>query len=94
MQEHDATETAWQNGYKAGLEAGKRASLREGTWVYKRVSGTCGCSRCGGPGPGSAALLPVVRGGTEGTGMVNWEQITAFAAWVLWMRFLIWWYLQ
>lgn len=47
MQEHDATETAWQNGYKAGLEAGKRASLREGTWVYKRVSGTCGCSRCG-----------------------------------------------
>lgn len=45
-------------------------------------------------GPGSAAILPVVRGGTEGTGMVNWEQITAFAAWVLWMRFSIWWYLQ
>ena len=33
MQEHDTTETAWQNGYKAGLEAGKRASRKEGTWV-------------------------------------------------------------
>lgn len=44
MNIHDATETAYKNGFEAGYEAGKHV-IRKGRWVHDINNLYC-CSEC------------------------------------------------
>lgn len=58
MNQHDATETSYKNGYKKGV-ADAMCSISEkekkGTWIFNEERDSFLCSECGGP-----ALLELV----------------------------------
>lgn len=46
MNENEAGEIAYKNGYAAGFEAGKKYADREGHWVFDSKNGITYCSKC------------------------------------------------
>lgn len=69
MNIHDATETAYKNGYKVGYEKGKRDTVKHGHWIGEGDGYADGeivldvwyCSECGyciDDGTDEEAMLP------------------------------------